>query len=48
MEEWRTLYERQIAKFDDVDKYILKNLKKKKVYLDAIEKYSKNKKIIKK
>ena len=26
MEEWRTLYERQIAKFDDVDKYILKNL----------------------
>lgn len=46
MEEWRTLYERQIAKFDDVDKYILKNLKKKKVYLDAIEKYSKNKKII--
>ena len=46
MEEWRILYERQIAKFDDVDKYILKNLKKKKDYLDAIEKYSKNKEII--
>ena len=30
MEEWRTLYERQIAKFDDVHKYILKNLKKEK------------------
>lgn len=46
MEEWRTLYERQISKFDNIDKYILKNLKKKKVYLNAIEKYSKNKKII--
>lgn len=46
MEEWRTLYERQISKFDNIDKYILKNLKKKKVYLNAIEKYLKNKKII--
>ena len=46
MEQWRTLYERQISKFDNIDKYILKNLKKKKVYLNAIEKYSKNKKII--
>ena len=46
MEEWRVLYERQMAKFDDIDNYIMKNLKKKKVYLDAIKKYSKNKKII--
>jgi 2-polyprenyl-3-methyl-5-hydroxy-6-metoxy-1,4-benzoquinol methylase len=46
VEEWRTLYERQISKFDNIDKYILKNLKKKKVYLNAIEKYLKNKKII--
>ena len=45
MEEWKILYERQIKKFDDIDEYILKNLRKKKVYLKAIEKYSSNKKL---
>ncbi len=46
MEDWKTLYEKQIQKFDNIDKYILKNLKKKKVYLNAIEKYATNKRII--
>lgn len=38
MEDWKTLYEKQIQKFDNIDKYILKNLRKKKVYLKAIKK----------
>lgn len=46
MEDWKTLYEKQIQKFDNIDKYIFKNLKKKKVYLNAIKKYAVNKKII--
>lgn len=46
MEDWKTLYEKQIQKFDNIDKYILKNLRKKKVYLKAIKKYAINKKII--
>lgn len=44
MEDWKTLYEKQIQKFDNIDKYILKNLRKKKVYLKAI----KNMQLIKK
>lgn len=30
MEDWKTLYEKQIQKFDNIDKYIFKNLKRKK------------------